>query len=443
MNTPGKLPFAKLILFLVLAFSAVGVKAGEIPLINDPLWTKNLSTSLYNVKFLPGDTTLFVAGGEYIYFLDARTGEVIDKYKNDVEIRASALTKNGDKIIVPAISKHNQKSIKIFDIKTKTFGSAFNGEIFFAGTEKFPYTYADIKLSSDEKYLITTSNGNVAIWDIITGEVIDTISIPLSVHLNAEVLGNTNKVLFNTYYFAGPVGSEYYQTYICSIPDLKLIDSIYGGVGKAMYNDTSFLFIKKTELNDLNKELHLYSIEDFKPLKKYSIDGRIFLYAVAVTPDDKYLLADGLKAGHWRLFDLNNEKDVVEYFLIPRPNDENYSFSSNQGLLAIGNYWLFMFNAHWEPNSVGENSGILSNIIIKPNITSNLLNISFNSTLTNIFTFEIIDLNGNQYYLEKDVYCSEGLNNKSISLTNISNGEYLLRIYCNIFSISEKFIIMR
>jgi WD40 repeat protein len=142
-----------------------------------------LSGRLESVAYSPDGRTL-VVGGDKLRLLDARTYELLATAKSDAW--RTAFTNDGSRLVVLAGGGFGQTRprITIRDAATlRPIGPSIEPEAFVGAYVGFRFAAPHFALTSDDRSLVTASeDGELAMWDLRSGEKTRTLPIGTGLH---------------------------------------------------------------------------------------------------------------------------------------------------------------------------------------------------------------------------------------------------------------------
>ena len=416
-----------------------GVKATNPEPIVDTVWNIQLAAPIYNVKFLPGDSLIFVAGGNVIFIVETKSGKVLNKYVNDLELTSSSLNFNGDKIYVPTKSKNNKLSIRVFDIKARKFHESFDGDV---------EMIISISVAPDERYIATNcSTFGLGLWNTQIHNFEKFIKIDGFEQVFLEFSSDNKYLCSGLYYNAGHPGSEYTETIIYSYSDfqLKFIKKDFGGI---LLNSGKRLIALKKNTSNIY-QLEIYEVDSLKLIKTTNFEslepwGGGPPTPLAISKNDRFLVTSSY-SNITRVWDLEQEINVVNYRIIPDDELLYIAISSNMKYILGGTGGhLVLLNTHWEPNTVRDNStDSLKQISITIKDSFNSLSMELFCQITEPLNMSIVSINGASVYQKENIPTNPGRNNLEIQIPNLPSGEYLITLVGKRNKYFGKFIIVK
>jgi WD40 repeat protein/DNA-binding SARP family transcriptional activator len=141
-----------------------------------------LSHRLESVAYSPDGRTLAVGGNNLLRLLDARTYELLAK--TNVSVWRMAFTKDGSRLVVLTAVKDSDARITIRDAATlRPIGPSIEPEAFLGATVGFRFAAPHFVLTPDDRWLVTASeDGELAVWDLRSGEKTRTLRIATGLH---------------------------------------------------------------------------------------------------------------------------------------------------------------------------------------------------------------------------------------------------------------------
>ena len=411
----------------------------------DTVWNKQLSAFIYNVKFLPGDSIIFVAAGNTLFFIETKSGKVLEKYSNDLELIAALPTPDGNKILLGTLTKDTNLTLKTFDLKTKTFGKNFEGQINvpYPNFENFNY----LEISKDGKYAATTClEHGLGFWDIRNEILINVYYQKYNYYYDCSFSYDSKYLLLNMFNNFGKIGDEYIHVQKFLVPSLDSLGHQKNLTAKMFNNSSHFLFNDKRDL--MNQNILLHQLDSFKYIKTYPFDNFSCDFGghqvITLTPDDRFLLTSS-DAQILSVWDLERELNVVNYLDIPKSASYTISVSQNMKFISCGNNGkLVLLNAYWEPNTVRDVfTDTLRKINVYPKNNSSILAIEFINQNPEPLNFNIASIRGEIVFMQKNLLTSTGFCNLEIQIPNIQSGEYLISLVGKRNKYFGKFIIVK
>ena len=419
----------KIILFLVVILSAVGVKAIEV----DTAWMRQtLGGGILSISFHPSSQFFAVGNeGNYVGIWDVNTATETKKHEGYAS-NYVYFSKTG-KYLVQA----NNNGFRIYD---------FMKDSLILSKDGYPdFSYLATSMSYDERFFVAGNRLGLTIWEVATGnKVFETDSIirnDLRFHgsiSTIEFSPDGTHLVFSTFHgdtlrneFLRFINlSDYTIDYKCPIGMNYKFKYSNTGTKIAFASPDSGEAIK---IMDVNTKQIISTIPGIS-------EG---VGKIVFSSDDKYLVftySEEIITWNIILNKLNKSyyTEPSGYLFSP-----NCDISINQKYIAgnSGSY-LYLFNFNGDANIIENN--VISATLVYPNPSDkDKLSLTFNLIKSEQTEINIFSIEGRIVQEIENKYLFEGSHSYSVNISDLSNGTYFIKITSGNNDFSKSIIISR
>ena len=287
------------------------------------------------VVFSPDDK--YIAGQcEELTFKiwETATGKELKKYKGHTErVSCIAFSPDGNSVV----SGSWDKSIKVWNIQNSMLLRSITGFESAVSSIAFSKDGSLIAAGGGDKRFGTawhTAPNKIKIWNFATGKIISTFAEPFNGSIiqlkfsddNKYLAGRTEVGMHSYGWEIVDLSSKYSQQInIWRISDGISLKTFFGN-----YQDMGKLFSRQGAVfyTDDKNALHLWDLATGKDRKTFKgHDGNIT--NLSLSPDGKYLITRSNEDGFIKLWDMDDQKEMLNYIVLGGPHNDYLIYTSD------------------------------------------------------------------------------------------------------------------
>ena len=269
-----------------------------------------------DVIFFPGDETLSTTDEGVFYLWDIKTKSIIKRTYSEFGAMNNLFVSSDGKYIAAST---NDPSAFIIDGKT--------GELLYRVQHNVPikpheswHWLNSISFSPDSKYLLTSYEKTICIWDVMTGKLLQQFDVELvGSASNAKYFKDGKRFILKDYL------NQSYSHVIFNIETKKYEKKAFPGDQLSFYSsDMNYIGGRGMDGQTRQSFINIWNINTNELVIKKNIPG--YGSSVDMSVDKKFVIIaeeyQGAKRKCW-LYDLNKESIVKEDFI--DKNSEEYN----------------------------------------------------------------------------------------------------------------------